>query len=533
MAELNIYKPRYKIPFLAKSKVWPYKNSRLRRFFNIRGRKLIRGGLFKRYFMVFNNMKWSIARRYIRPYMHRRRAIRRRYRENFYTKQQLKIFYGKQKEMRFSKYFKMHLNNLTRRNLSFSASLERRADIILFRLRFLPTIYACQQYIHHYGLMINDRKEKSPYAMLTPGDVIAFEEPVWSLFFNYVWERVHWRNNGLYLWKARQYKILKKKIWYLKKDKRFKVQNVILLKKLFKLVSLTKNSIVQIQTVGALLQKKILTTGPQFVNKKNVFMMEYTKILDKFKFNIKIFLNKFADCYSEKWRFKKWKWEHYYSYFFQSLSLILMFLKTLKETHMELLFLEYSYYKWFSDLDFAIKIQEKKNEHRTVEKKYLEEPNILTKKLLKSQVKTAQFELEQLIKQKIKYGSALASAEEVSAKEYKLWLEKLMFFMNLILRRRVKMFSLKPRYGVNKKTNKIMLKKSKIKLYLTNQRKKNIKQIMIPRLKPVHWYIPNYIHFDFTILAGVYLYNPQPSEIQYSFKCGLNNVASFYRSRGF
>jgi hypothetical protein len=58
--------------------------------------------------------------------------------------------------------------------------------------------------------------------------------------------------------------------------------------------------------------------------------------------------------------------------------------------------------------------------------------------------------------------------------------------MNLILRRRVKMFSLKPRYGVNKKTNKIMLKKSKIKLYLTNQRKKNIKQIMIPRLKPVH-----------------------------------------------
>ncbi len=57
--------------------------------------------------------------------------------------------------------------------------------------------------------------------------------------------------------------------------------------------------------------------------------------------------------------------------------------------------------------------------------------------------------------------------------------------MNLLLRRRVKMFSLKPRYGLNKKTNKIILRKSKIKLYLANQRKKNIKQIMIPRLKPV------------------------------------------------
>lgn len=533
MAELNIYKPRYKIPFLAKSKVWPYKNSRLRRFFNIRGRKLIRGGLFKRYFMVFNNMKWSIARRYIRPYMHRRRAIRRRYRDNFYVKQQLKIFYGKQKELRFSKFFKMHLNNLTRRNLSFSASLERRADIVLFRLRFLPTIYACQQYIHHYGLLINDRKEKSPYATLTPGDTISFEEPIWSLFFNYVWERIHWRNYGLYLWKARQYKILKKKIWYLKKDKRFKVQNVLLLKKLFKFVTLTKTSINQIQNFGVLFEKKVLTTNMQYLHKKNFFMAEYYKILNRFKYNIKNFLNKFTDSFSNKWRFKKWKWDQYYSYFYQSLSLIILFLKTFKQTQMELLFLEYSYYKWVNEVDFASKIQNKKTEYRILEKKYLEEGNALTKKMLKAQSKTIHFELDQLFKQKNKYNTALTSFEELSAKEYHLWLEKLTFFMHLILRRRIKMFSLKPRYGLNKKTNKIVLKKSKIKLYLTNQRKKNIKQIMIPRLKPVHWYIPNYIYFDYTTLAGVYLYNPQPSEIQYSFKCSLNNVSSFYRSRGF
>lgn len=533
MAELNIYKPRYKVPFLAKSKVWPYKNSRLRRFFNIRGRKLIRGGLFKRYFMVFNNMKWSIARRYIRPYMYRRRAIRRRYRDDFYTKQQLKIFYGKQKELRFSKFFKMHLNNLTRRNLSFSASLERRADIILFRLRFLPTIYACQQYIHHYGLLINERKEKSPYAVLTPGDIISFEEPIWSLFFNYVWERIHWRNYGLFLWKARQYKILKKKIWYLKKDKRFKVQNALLLKKLFKFVSLTKTSINQIQHFGFLLEKKILNTDIQYLNKKNIFLYEYNKIFEKFKYNIKHFLLKFTDTFANKWRFKKWKWDQYYNYFYQSLSLIIVFLKTLKQTQMELLFLEYSYYKWLNEVDFGIKIQEKKSEYRVVEKKYLEEANPLLKKMLKAQVKTTMFEIEQLIKEKVKYAKTLVSYEELSAQEYQLWLEKLTFFMNLLLRRRIKMFSLKPRYGLNKKTNKIILKKSKIKLYLANQRKKNIKQIMIPRLKPVHWYLPNYIHFDFTTLSGVYLYNPQPSEIQYSFKCSLNTVAAFYRSRGF
>ena len=53
----NTYKPRYRINYLAKSKVWPYKNSRLRRFFTIRARKLIQGNLFRRFILVFNNLK--------------------------------------------------------------------------------------------------------------------------------------------------------------------------------------------------------------------------------------------------------------------------------------------------------------------------------------------------------------------------------------------------------------------------------------------------------------------------------------------
>lgn len=530
MAELNIYKPRYKVPFLAKNKVWPYKNSRLRRFFNIRGRKLIRGGLFKRYVLVFNNMKWAIARRYIRPYMHRRRAIRRRYRDNFYTKQQLKIFYGKQKELRFSKFFKNHLNNLARRNLSFSASLERRADIILFRLRVLPTIYACQQYIHHYGLFINDSKEKSPYAILTPGDVISFEEPVWSLFLDYIWERIHWRSYGLYLWKARQFKNLKKKIWYLKKDKRFKAQNVLLLNKLFKLVSLTKHSIMQVQTFGAFLQKKLMLLQ---LHKANTFLRDYAQIYAKFKVNLKLFLEKFKDFYEDKWRFKKWNWEHYYSYIYQCIGLIMLFFKTLKQTQMELMVLEYSYYKLINETDFSYRVGLKKKEFQELMTKYEAEKILLKKKLIKAEMQTKIFEMEQLTKQKIKNNSVIVSFEEFYVKEYSLWLEKLSFFMNLLLRRRVKMYSLKPRYAFNKKTNKTVLKKSRLKVYLANQRKKNNKQLTIPRLKPIHWYIPKYIHFDFTTLTGVYLYNPQPIEIQYSFKCSLNNVYSFYRSRGF
>jgi len=53
----NVYKPRFKIAFQAKSKIWAYKNSRLRHFFSIRGRRLFRGGFFRRNVIVANTLK--------------------------------------------------------------------------------------------------------------------------------------------------------------------------------------------------------------------------------------------------------------------------------------------------------------------------------------------------------------------------------------------------------------------------------------------------------------------------------------------
>ncbi len=57
MSSGNVYKPRYTLPYLAKSKVWPTKNSRLRRFISLRGRRLQRGGLFRRYVLVLKTIK--------------------------------------------------------------------------------------------------------------------------------------------------------------------------------------------------------------------------------------------------------------------------------------------------------------------------------------------------------------------------------------------------------------------------------------------------------------------------------------------
>ncbi len=57
MAQGNIYKPRYSLAYLAKSKVWPYKDSYLRRFYALRARRVQRGGLFRRCVLVATSRK--------------------------------------------------------------------------------------------------------------------------------------------------------------------------------------------------------------------------------------------------------------------------------------------------------------------------------------------------------------------------------------------------------------------------------------------------------------------------------------------
>jgi len=58
MKQGNFYKPRNKITFITKSKVWPDKNGYFRRFYSIRGRRLRREQKrFIRCILVANTIK--------------------------------------------------------------------------------------------------------------------------------------------------------------------------------------------------------------------------------------------------------------------------------------------------------------------------------------------------------------------------------------------------------------------------------------------------------------------------------------------
>jgi len=623
MVNNNVYKPRYKIAFQAKSKIWPYKNSRLRRFFNIRGRKLVRRGLFKRYFLVFNNMKWTIARRYIRPYMQKRRALRRKYRNVFYSKQQLRAFYGIQKEEIFRNFFKKFLSGAKGRNNMFAIALERRADMVLFRLRFLPTIYACNQFVHHFGLNINGKKEYSANALIIPGDIITFEKAQWSPFVEYLFERLYWRVYGLNVWKRRQFKALRKKIWWCSKNKFFRKSNVILLKKIY----YTTRRLLRINVTFAnylpVLYKEIRTV--EILNRQNTanpynnlrknmlfFWQNYRKTM-------KVLIKKIMITARNKWKIKMWNWKQYYVQYFNSITLLFRLYKTLTFYFAQFKMLELSFYKtlintntkvdWHRDNSIFKElkglsestIQNQQQQHQVLLKKqnflkkinirfknkinflkqrikyffwlkilnkkyalfekksvlslralmlrkllfFKRKQNLVQQEIFSIQRKINVVETENLslfkqknahfktlikkIKTKInlkkKMNNILSTRAALMESKLVLFQHKINFLINFILKRRIKRYSLKSKLSTRKGSAQILY-------FLTRRRMKKTKKFALPRLKKVHWFVPNYIYVDYRTLRAVYLYNPRPEEIVYSFKCSLRAIHAFYRSRG-
>jgi len=234
------YRPRYALSYRTRTKVWPHKNSRLRRLISLRGRRLQRGGLFRRYVLVATTRKWTEARRQIRPVRRRGGAARtggitafgrprrRRYRESAEATQQLRAFSGKRSARA--------LRQLVRRGVgggfggsgvgsaSFFAALASRLDRVLYRRRLRPTIVAAHQFVHHQGVAVNGRLRFSPRILLQPGDTISllpngestkqlfnrrrrrWRTILWDLFC-----RVYYRRWGLYTLRRRLLSINKKR----------------------------------------------------------------------------------------------------------------------------------------------------------------------------------------------------------------------------------------------------------------------------------------------------------------------------------
>lgn len=522
MKNNNVFKPRYKIAFQAKSKIWPYKNSRMRRFFNIRGRKLIRRGYFKRYVLVFNNMKWAIARRYVKPYLKRRYASRiRRYRTSFYTKQQLRHFYGKVKESYFRVFFRNNLISIARRNNSFFSMLERRLDMVVFRMRFLPTIFASNQMIQHYGINVNKTVERSPNAIVKLGDVISLPKAHWSAIYYNMFTRIFYKVYGKYILKCRMFKTLRKKVWWIKKAKRFKRKYISWVRKKSRFLRYFKNirlkfeyfyqkmkmRLLQYNNFYKIKQlKKIFRHCEEFEKAsvlKELNQKVYQENFSEEDFKMEVILNKFKEVFvktikkltswikKKKILIYKWRWKKTYAYMLKNIALCLNVTSLLNYFWMRIRMEELRIY---SRIVLKLIIAKKKNQ------KYEKIENENTLKILK-----------------------ILKDREIILKQKYVYVQKnLSKYYFYILKKKLKKF--KANIGWRKHYLIYFLLRRKYK-------KENKKRVI--RLKAYHWYIPKYIYFNFQTMSGMLIGSPVAKDIFYPFRCSLSKIYSFYKSRGY
>ena len=520
----SIYRPRYKIAFQAKSIVWPYKNSRLRRFFNIRGRKLIRRGFFTRYFLVLNSMKWVIARRFIQPYKVLKSPNRWQYKKLFYTKQQIRHFYGKVKEQRFRNFFKKFLSGVTSRNKSFYSLMELRLDMVVFRLKFMPTIYAAHQLVLHHGILVNKGIKTSPNNIVRVGDIIGLSKNQWSSIFCNFYLKSYYRSFGKWTLKLRQKKLLRKKsFWLFKRIRFFKRKNLIFLRKTFMTIkycfNLKKNFSKHFSKLHKILMRYAQDSEERngevsgFINKIGELKQNFNKIFTRFLLKIKK-LNQWKDnqkslfslqnargkqksrffAQKQKTRFflQKWRWNGYFKKFVKWIAT---------------LFVEYKNLYFFKTL-FSIQ-----------------------------KIKVLTFIEEQREFVNPRRLLLYKRYERWYLQKYVLFQQKLSQYYFFFLRTRSHMKKKVWRSFLNKHQHSKAFKPVKwraaLSYFMIYKKLKKKRRLLIPRLKKVHWYFPQYFYFDVKTLRGVVLRNPMSNEIFYSFRGSLSNIYSFYKSRGY
>ncbi|MEL6946835.1 MAG: 30S ribosomal protein S4 [Pseudomonadota bacterium] len=92
------------------------------------------------------------------------------------AKQKLKGYYGNISEKQFRKTYDQAsaMKGDTSENLI--GLLERRLDAIVYRAKFVPTVFAARQFINHGHIMVNGKRVNIPSYRCKPGDVIEVRE---------------------------------------------------------------------------------------------------------------------------------------------------------------------------------------------------------------------------------------------------------------------------------------------------------------------------------------------------------------------
>lgn len=92
------------------------------------------------------------------------------------AKQKLRGYYGNITEHQFRKTYAeaARIRGDTGENLI--GLLERRLDAVVYRLKFVPTVFAARQFVNHGHIKVNGKRVNIPSYRVREGDVIEIRE---------------------------------------------------------------------------------------------------------------------------------------------------------------------------------------------------------------------------------------------------------------------------------------------------------------------------------------------------------------------
>lgn len=92
------------------------------------------------------------------------------------AKQKLKGYYGNITEKQFRNTYDKAVKNKGDTTENLIGLLERRLDAVVYRMKFVPTVFASRQFINHGHVMVNGQRVTIPSYRVNEGDVVEVRE---------------------------------------------------------------------------------------------------------------------------------------------------------------------------------------------------------------------------------------------------------------------------------------------------------------------------------------------------------------------
>ncbi len=127
---------------------------------------------------IWGRPKSPVNRREYGPGQHgqRRKGKMSDFGTQLRAKQKLKGYYGSISEKQFRGYYQEAIRMKGDSSENLIGILERRLDAVVYRAKFVPTVFAARQFVSHGHVKVNGRRVNIPSFLVKVGDVVEVKE---------------------------------------------------------------------------------------------------------------------------------------------------------------------------------------------------------------------------------------------------------------------------------------------------------------------------------------------------------------------